>query len=224
MSQQSLKTKLDAVTSNAALRDDALAVVGDVLDKVNAFAAAAEEYRAASKDRRARPVPADDELAATPADVVAAIDGVQTAIRTLLFDLGDLSTYIRSLVPELKEEDNAGVAIQKHVLETISAYSAALTGQAKEQPAALVHLGAKYDYLKARADLENQLKPSGKDASVPASESLRRAIHELDNLTLGNVALTYADLRRRCVTIGSMVARNLSKIEKPRRDGGGMIG
>lgn len=219
-----LKAKLANVTSNRQWKEDAVAVVEDLLDRVGVFAERTDAFRKAAKDRRESAVPADAELVKTPADVVDAVDEAVKAARTLVFDLNDLAAYVVTLVPAIKEEDNSGVAIQQAFLDMVKDVIAMLNGGGKDANPRLVHLGSKADYLSKRSELEMKLAPTGKDAEAPTSESLRRAIHEVDNATVANVAATFAELRRVSLTVSSAFIHNQAKIEKPRREGSGMIG
>ena len=220
-----LQSKLKAAAlNNPQWKEDAVAVVEDLLDRVGTFAASTDEYRKAAKERRESALPDDATLVKTPADVIAAIDEVTKAERTLVFDLNDLASYVVTLVPTIKEEDNSGVAVQQAFLDLVKDTVAMLNGAGKDANPRLVHLGAKAEYLAKRAELEMKLAPTGKEAEPPASESLRRAIHEVDNATIANIAATFAELRRACLTVSSAFIHNQSKIEKPRRDGSGMIG
>jgi hypothetical protein len=212
------------VTSNNQWKEDAVAVVEGLLERVAAFAERTDNYRSAAKARREATRPADAALVATPEDVIAAVDEVQRAARTLVFDLNDLASYVVTLVPTIKEEDNSGVAIQQAFLELIKDTVAGLNGAGKDANPRFVHLGAKVEYLSKRSELEMKLAPTGKEAEPPVSESLRAAIHELDTMTVANVAATFAELRRVCLTVSSAFIHNQAKIEKPRREGNGMIG
>uniref|UniRef100_A0A7S1PUI7 Proteasome activator PA28 C-terminal domain-containing protein n=1 Tax=Neobodo designis TaxID=312471 RepID=A0A7S1PUI7_NEODS len=220
-----LKAKLEAAAAhNPQWKEDAVAVVEDLLARVGTFAERTDAYRKAAKERRESDVPADAALVKTPADVIDAIDEVTKAERTLVFDLNDLASYVVTLIPPIKEEDNSGVAVQQAFLDLVKETVATLNGAGKDANPRLVHLGAKAEYLAKRSELEMKLAPTGKDAEAPASESLRRAMHEVDNATVANVAATFAELRRACLTVASAFIHNQGKIEKPRRDGSGMIG
>jgi hypothetical protein len=220
----SLKQRLDAVTAHEAFKENATNVVLELLDRVGTFGQKADEYRGKAKERRATSLPADAELLEPPQDVLTALDEVMTAIRSLSFDLSDLSAYIWTLVPEIKEEDNAGVSIQQHLLEAMSEAQKTLNGGGKEAAPRFVHLGAKQEYLGKRADLEMKLSPGAKDTEPPKSKSLRAQLHDLDNNVLGAIAATYLDLRRIALAVSTTFVRNQDRILKPRRHGHGMIG
>jgi hypothetical protein len=217
-----LSTKIENIVAQSNFEEPAYEAAVEIAELIPSLAARAEQYRAAAKLRREAPLPDDATLLAIPADVVAALDDVLRTMRTVSFNLADLSTYILSKFPEIKEEDNAGVAVQTQLLDMISQVQQSLQGTNKEQPR-LVHLGSKQAYFTARFELESKMAPADKEKAPVTNPSIRHAIAELDAAILANIAVAFTDLRKYAVAISLAVARNLKKVREPRRANHGMI-
>lgn len=203
---------------------DAIAAIADMIpmlqQKSDTYRSAAKAFRDAAPSM---PNPSDDAHLLVPnATVVSALDDAIRTMRTMAFDLNDISIYILSKVPEMKEEDNLGVTVQSQVLEVVTEVQRALQGTNKENPR-LVHGGSKQSYFAARSELEMKLAPTAADAKVPSSISLRLALWELDSVTLGNIAVAFAELKKYAIALSLTFARNAKKIHEPRRQNNSMI-
>jgi hypothetical protein len=225
-STQALRNRFNQVVSAGSWKEDAINVIDELIARVTTFGEQAETYRAKAKARRCSALPSDADLVNAPTDVLEALDEVVTSVRTLNFDLSELQAYIMTLVPEIKEEDNAGVNIQSYLLEQIGEAQKVLNGAGKESSPRFVHLGGRQEYLSKRSELEMKLAPTGKDAEVPKSQSLRLALHDLDNAVVGNIASTFVELRRISLGVSGTFVRNQDRITQPRRHGHGhgMVG
>lgn len=218
-----LVARMNQLVDQDNWKSDANDIAAELFDRVEQYGNLADSLRAKAKERRNAALPDDAALVQPPADVLEALDSAIGCVRTLAFEFNELSLYVWTRVPDMKDEDNAGVAVQQNFLEMLKNTTETLNG-GKDCPARFVHLGAKQSYLNQRAELEAKLAPTGKEAEPSKSASLRRQLHDLDAGAVGNVAWTYAELRRMCLAVGSTYTRNMDKLHQPRRSSNSMIG
>lgn len=235
--------KAHALVDDQKYADNAISFLDELLDKVPQYIQSAKAARELNLQAEYAKLEDGDATKAPPAAVLAAIEAVRMETEFVIKAMNAVSLYIFTKMPEIKEEDNAGVAVQMHVMETIGQVKAICetgSGGGKSADPRFCALGFKLSYLKARGEMEEKLNPKkekeekkdDKDAApaspvAPAfkSPSARMAIEEFDRNAMADVAATYMQLRR----MGTMAARtftiNIEKVACPRRrDGAGMIG
>merc|ERR1711976_56374 len=133
-----------------------------------------------------------------------------------------LRTYVSSRVPEMKEEDNAGVRIQETVLEILgkilgSSYGGG--GDDKGSGRGLLVKPSKYKYLKERGGIEKDLNDKDKEPSA----SLKASLDAYDAEQVRALSLAWRELASTRFFIVSQVQKNKEKIEQPRGDANPLV-
>ena len=222
---RSVAAKTQALLETPAYGEAAVSFIDELLDKVPSYVAAAKTVREAGAPALDAAHAAD--LAAPPKPLLDALDAFRVEVEFVVKVLNAASLFIHSRVPEMKEEDNAGVMIQMQVLETLGDLRKVFEQGVKGKDSGatrFVSLKYKLDYLTARAELEEKLNPSGKDAQPSKSASLKLALVEQDKMALADVAASYLALRRYALSLVSAFTKNIEKLAMPRRNSVGMIG
>ena len=215
--------KADALLDTPAYAEAAVSFGDELLDRLPTYVTAAKEVREAATALVSGEAPPDA--------VLAAIEKIRGEIEFSIKVINSIQLFVQSRVPELKEEDNAGVHIQYAVMETMGQVKkileSAQSGSGKDGGASasrFASLGFKLTYLEARGAIEEKLNPTGKDAAPTNSASVKLQLAEVDRNALADVAQSYNTLRRLGLTIAGAVTKNAEKLAAPRRKNVGMIG
>jgi hypothetical protein len=198
--------------------EDAVAFCEELIARLPTYDAKAKElFEAATK------LEAEAASAGPAAAVVDGINDLRKQSAFMVKVCEAILVLVDYLTPELKEEDNAGVAIQMQVQATAVSIMQMMVGSTKEK-SAYCNINTLQDYLGVRADIEEKMNPSGKEAQPSKSASRAMQLVTIDAVQLRAVAQSFKALKRIGLSLVLTFARNEKKVMKPRREATEMIG
>lgn len=213
------------------------AFAGDSLQRVEAYI---EKVNGARDHIRNAEYVAAKHAAAPNAAVLALLQEYQQIAEATFLASDKVRTVISIRIPELKEEDNLGVAVQRAVLREIDALQAALLGGGgggssgdreggSSGGSAPVGMFAARDYLASRGAIEDKLlgKPGGeneeKTSGASRAPSTLLELKQLDNDVLLKIQLAAVQLATRIRAFINTYALNWKKLIQPRTQNDKMV-
>eukprot|EP00992_Anisonema_acinus_P009005 TRINITY_DN5197_c0_g1_i2.p1 TRINITY_DN5197_c0_g1~~TRINITY_DN5197_c0_g1_i2.p1 ORF type:complete len:175 (-),score=46.75 TRINITY_DN5197_c0_g1_i2:37-561(-) len=136
-----------------------------------------------------------------PTSLLAEFDEFEAAQREMSVLLFQLKKYILLRVPEIKDEDNAGVRVQEAVLGVVNG--------PKEEKKTEEAAPTKLVYLNARAKTEKEFK----DSSLA---TFMLAVQETDRAQYAKLAIGWQSLTCQLLSVYLAVKNNKAKIDNPR--------
>jgi hypothetical protein len=202
-------------------------------ERINQYREKAKEVKAlAATFAAAAPTPAGPP----PAVLLAAMEELRTESIKFVDGLNALRNLIIVRTPEIKEEDNAGVAIQMAFAELVDGYSDVLTGAGGKKDSSggglsLVPIGFKKDYLAARVAAEEKVLGRQDKEETDGGSSINKqtpsslaALAQVDTEACFKVSNGFYKLHQASLLLVVGFTRNANKILNPRRTGSSMIG
>jgi len=126
---------------------------------------------------------------------------LKAAAYDLMVSFDGIQDWIMSRVPELKDEDNAGVEVQETVIQQVQQFQRAVKGVYMEE----------MEYLKARGEMESSA------LKHPDTVSWRRAIALLDQEAWDDMELSWRVLLRTIMLCHAILMKNMQKLKEPRQ-------
>lgn len=145
--------------------------------------------------------------------VIEALDLLQSLQVGVVADIQTLLSTIGTRIPEMKEEDNLGVAVQVAVIKQLTALETELLGGDKSVGATINY---KVSYFSSRGGVEEKLNPSGKDAQPSQAPSLQLQLRQIDNDAIIGARLAFLKLASSLRVLSVAVIENSKKLINPR--------
>lgn len=160
----------------------------------------------------------------TPKDIVEALRQYQDFAHEAYLTVEQVRTVVVIRAPELKEEDNLGVAVQIAVLKMLdSLQSKLLGGGDKEGVSAAMGLYGLKEYLSARSAVEEKLlgKPAedGKPAQGTKAPSATLELRQVDADALLKAEIATVQMTTQLRALINVYALNWKKLIQPRSSG-----
>lgn len=157
---------------------------------------------------------------APPAAVLELLDHLQSLQASVVADLYVIRATVAVRVPEMKEEDNLGVAVQMSALKQIDDLEKELLGGDKATGATVEF---KQGYLGKRASVEEKISPSGKDATPSLAPSFALQLKQIDHDAVIAARLALLKLSGSLRAFVNLYAENSKKLINPRNVNDRMI-
>ncbi|KAF5220568.1 putative proteasome activator protein pa26 [Trypanosoma cruzi] len=177
-----------------------------------------------------------DNAEKVPEEVMSMLFNYQSACRRIYYDAEVIRTVISVRIPELKEEDNLGVAVQHAVLKmleeiqnkTLGAGGAGGAGEKTSSVKAQAGVFSLREYFGARGAVEEKIlgKPDDdKNNSKGGSKSpsVLLELRQVDVDALQKVELSALQLVTAMRSFVNAYALNWKKLIEPRSGGGRMV-
>lgn len=235
--------KLEAFVTEHDTSADVKAFLELLVKNHDQLTTSAKEYRALGNDLNAA-ASAVNVVGAPDEKILSGYDFLRGASLDFLDGINNIRQYLIIKSPQMKVEDNDGVQVQQHVLEQLSSWAdaiSALGGKKDDKGINLVSVNSRREYLTARVAAEEKVHKGscncgsscecgkdGKDCGCNKSKETQSSpalLGQLDADAALKIGNSLEQLALVSLSIVTIMARNMSILQKPRRSGmSSMIG